>query len=101
MKKFYLMRHIDVHGNSGVGVVAEGIIFGDGTGSFTWITKHKTVTTFLKVKDLIDLHNHEGRTEIVIEGTKKNLKKFEECDNIAHDRWAEMKVKKITTKENS
>ena len=94
MKKFYLLRHEDIHNNSGTGVVAEGIIFGDGTGSYTWLTKHKTITTFVKVKDVIDLHSHNGRTDMIIEGIKKQAKKFEECDRLAHEKWMAMKSKK-------
>lgn len=94
MKRFYLLRHEDIHNNSGTGVVAEGIIFGDGTGSYTWLTKHKTVTTFVKVKDVIDLHSHNGRTDMIIEGVKKQAKVFEECDRLAHDKWQAMKSTK-------
>lgn len=68
MKRFYLLRHEDLHGHAGLGVVAEGVIFDDGTGSFTWLTPIKTVTNFWKVTEVIGLHGHEGRTEIIIEG---------------------------------
>lgn len=95
MRRFYLLRHEDVGGNSGIGVVSEGIIFGDGSGSYTWLTKHKTITTFVKVKDVMDLHGHGGKTEMVIEGVKKNAKKFDECRSIAHDKWMSMKIKKM------
>lgn len=85
MRRFYLMRHKDINGNSGIGVVAEGIVFDDGTGAFTWLTKIKTVTIFMKVSDVVALHSHNGRTEIAIEGSKK----FSKCQEIAK----EMKVK--------
>lgn len=75
MRKFYLLRHEDVHCNSGVGVVAEGVIFDDGSGAFTWLSKRKTVTVFLKAGDVAELHGHNGRTEMIIEGKKK----FIEC----------------------
>ena len=95
MKRFYLLRHEDLHGHAGTGVVAEGTIFGDGTGSFTWLTERKTVTAFLRVKDIKDLHSHEGRTEIIIEGTRGAKEKFEMCQSMAHDRWKELKRKKV------
>jgi hypothetical protein len=94
VKRFYLLRHEDINNNSGVGVVSEGIIFGDGTGSFTWLTKHKTVTVFVKVRDVINLHGHGGKTEMVIEGIKRHSKKFEECERLAHDKWLSMKSKR-------
>lgn len=78
MRKFYLLRHEDVNGYSGTGVVAEGVIFDDGTGAFTWLTPIKTVTTFWKMADIRKMHGHDGKTEVVIEGSNK--KKFEDCD---------------------
>lgn len=77
MRRFFLLRHEDVNGFSGTGVVAEGVIFDDGTGAFTWLTPMKTVTTFWKMADIRHMHGHDGKTEVVIEGTNK--KKFEEC----------------------
>lgn len=38
MKLFYLERKIDVSGTSGVGRVAQGCIFDDGTCAVRWIT---------------------------------------------------------------
>ena len=75
MRKFYLLRHEDVNGFSGTGVVAEGVIFDDGTGAFTWLTNMKTVTTFWKMSDIRRMHGHDGKTEVIIEGSKK----FQEC----------------------
>ena len=83
MKKFYLLRHQDVHGNSGIGVVAEGIIFDSGMGSFTWLSVIPTVTTFMKITDVIKLHSHGGLTEIIIEGRKSHTKKYIECQELA------------------
>lgn len=80
MRKFYLLRHEDVNGYSGTGVVAEGVIFDDGTGAFTWLTPMKTVTTFWKMADIRKMHGHDGKTEVIIEGNKK----FSECQDIAH-----------------
>ena len=94
MRKFYLFRHEDIHNNSGTGVVAEGVIFGDGTGSYTWLTKQKTVTTFVKIKDVMELHSHGGKTDIIIEGVKKQAAKFAACDALAHDKWYGMKINK-------
>ena len=88
MKKFYMLRHEDISGNSGTGVVAEGIIFDDGTGAMTWLSSIKTVTTFWKISDIKKMHGHEGKTEIIIEGAKK----FIECQE---------KVKEIKIKNKS
>lgn len=73
MKRFYLLRHEDVSGSSGVGVVAEGCVFDDGSGAFTWLSPIKTVTTFWKIGEVKKLHGHEGRTEIIMEGKDKRF----------------------------
>jgi hypothetical protein len=83
MKTFYMLRHEDIHNNSGTGVVAEGVIFDDGSGAFTWLTDIKTVTVFMKISEVKRLHGHEGRTEIVIENVKKDIKKFQMCKEMA------------------
>jgi hypothetical protein len=79
MKKFYLLRHEDVHNNSGVGVVAEGIVFDNGMASMTWLTKYKTVTTFESITVVKKLHGHDGKTQVVIEGNRKDVALFEYC----------------------
>jgi hypothetical protein len=103
MRKFYLQRHEDVSGNSGTGLVAEGVIFDDGSGAFTWLSKQKTVTVFLKVADIAKLHGHNGRTDVIIEGSKK----FNQCNAEAQDlkvkarneRKAKLKKSQNETKE--
>lgn len=79
MKTFYLLRHEDVHGNSGTGVVAEGIIFdAGGMCAMTWLTGYQTVTVFPNIKTVIHLHGHQGKTEVIVEG-RRNRKKFDAC----------------------
>jgi hypothetical protein len=76
MKCFYLVRHVDVNGLSGTGVVAEGIIFDSKMCAMTWLTEYPTVTVFPNITVVKKLHGHEGATEVIIEGKSK---KFEEC----------------------
>ncbi len=80
MKEFYLLRHEDVHNNSGTGVVAEGTIFDSGMCAMTWLSTHPTVTVFDKIVTVKELHGHDGKTEVVVEGKHD---KFEECKKIA------------------
>lgn len=91
MKKFYVLRHKDIHNNSGVGVVAEGIIFDVGGGAFTWLTEHRTVTVFDKITTIKKLHSHEGLTEIVIEGQRGKKELFDQCREMAHVRKMKLK----------
>jgi hypothetical protein len=90
MRRFYVQRHEDVNGNSGTGLVAEGVIFDDGTGAFTWLSKLKTVTVFLKIADVKQLHSHNGRTEVIIEGSKR----FETCQTEARALKAKARLEK-------
>ena len=80
MRKFFLLRHVDVHNNSGTGVVAEGVQFDNGMASMTWLTDEPTVTNFNRgIRGIKRLHGHDGKTEIIIEGDKKNAIKYEMC----------------------
>jgi hypothetical protein len=79
MKTFYLLRHDDIHGNSGTGVVAEGIIFDSGMAVMTWLSEISTVTVFRRIVDVEKLHGHEGKTEVIVEGKKQHIEKFKEC----------------------
>jgi hypothetical protein len=74
-----MLRHHEIHGNSGTGVVAEGIIFDTGDGAFTWLTPHKTVTVFDSIRTIKALHSHGDMTEIVIEGTRGKVELFDQC----------------------
>lgn len=75
MRTFNLLRDEDVTGISGTGVVAEGVIFSDGTVAMRWLKTgtarpdHRVKPTTV-IHDDIDsvagLHSHDGRTRIVI-----------------------------------
>ena len=43
MRPFWLQRVEDESGVSGVGLVAEGVLFSNGWCSLTWLTGHKSV----------------------------------------------------------
>ena len=59
MRRFNLVRTVDHTGNSGVGIVAEGVEFSDGRVAMHWTVKLKTTTVFEKIEDVMFLHNHE------------------------------------------
>lgn len=96
MKTFYLLRHDDVHGHSGLGLVAEGVIYHNGLVTLVWYSKWKTVTMFSNIKEVQDLHSHGGKTEIVVEGrrNKKDIQKFNDCINMAREKKLLLKSKK-------
>lgn len=81
MKRFYFLRHEDVNGYSGIGVVAEGVIFDFGYGAFTWLTDKKTVTVFDDMGDIDFMHGHGGKTDIILEDDDR----FKACQQAARD----------------
>jgi len=64
MRKFHLVRHVDVHGISGTGHVAEGVVFSDGTVAMRWLTATASSTFFNSVEDLLIIHGHQGATTV-------------------------------------
>lgn len=62
MRLFYLKRKADESGVSGTGIVAEGVELSNGRCVLSWLTAHHTVTIFDNVKELIEIHGHEGKT---------------------------------------
>lgn len=64
MRRFILCRDDDVSGLSGIGHVAEGVEFWDGTCAMHWRTKIRSTTVYANVRDLNAIHSHEGKTTI-------------------------------------
>lgn len=65
MRRFTLVRHADVSGVSGTGVVAEGVEFAHGWVALCWVSRLTSMTFFWSVADVERIHGHEGMTEIV------------------------------------
>ena len=66
MRRFDLVRKEDVSGVSGLGVVAEGVEFTDGTCVLRWFGKWPSSAFYSSLADLIAIHGHEGRTSVEI-----------------------------------
>jgi hypothetical protein len=68
MKAFYLLRHEDVSGVSGEGVVADGVVFDDGVTVIRWRSgrpQAQSTVVWDNVEDAIAIHGHDGKTELV------------------------------------
>jgi hypothetical protein len=65
MRLFHLLRHQDASGVSGTGVVAEGVEFSDGSICLKWTTKLNCTGLYRSVHELIAIHGHGGKTEVV------------------------------------
>lgn len=65
MRRFVLVRDVDVSGISGEGVIVWGICFPDGTCAYRWNTKWRTTTVADCVEDVENIHGHNGATRLV------------------------------------
>jgi len=66
MKRFYLQRNDDESGISGVGKVAEGVIFTNGRCSMSWLTQISSTGFYDSIEQLIHIHGHGGKTKVVM-----------------------------------
>ncbi len=65
MRRFQLIRDVDVSGVSGTGIVAEGCEMTSGKVILTWLSNLSTVEICDNAKVLEEIHGHEGSTKIV------------------------------------
>lgn len=68
MRAFKLVRNTDVSGVSGIGSVAEGVVWSDGEVTLRWLGKHPTTEDLESIDDVLFIHGHQGATEIKYEG---------------------------------
>lgn len=66
-RAFVLQRDEDVTGVSGTGIVAEGVVFRDGTVALRWTSDWPTSVVFHDrgIESVQAVHGHDGRTQIV------------------------------------
>lgn len=64
-KVFRLVRDVDVSGISGIGFVAEGIVFSDGTCAMRWELDTASTAIYSSIEDVIKIHGHHGATRVV------------------------------------
>lgn len=66
MKRFHVMRNNDISGVSGLGYVAEGIKFADGSVVVRWRVAGKPCSMEIhdNVASFIEIHGHGGATKI-------------------------------------
>jgi len=69
MRLFDLYRLEDETGVSGTGVVAQGVVFDDGTCALRWLTANRSTGLYDDVDTLTKIHGHNGRTRVVYRGS--------------------------------
>lgn len=65
MRRFKLLRHVDHSGVSGTGLVAEGVVFGDGKAVVHWRGPYASIVVWDNIEHAIEVHGHGGGTELV------------------------------------
>ena len=74
MRAFQLHRDIDTSGVSGLGVVAEGVVFETGKVVISWLTKNSSLGLYDSLEIMDAIHGHNGNTRVVwiAEGTLRS-----------------------------
>lgn len=65
MRRFTLVRIEDKTGISGVGIVAEGVVFSTGWVALTWLTSVNSLAFYPAIENVEAIHGHNGATQIV------------------------------------
>jgi len=73
VRKFVLVRDHDLSGVSGVGEVAEGVVFSDGTVALLWKSDHASTAFYASVRDVERIHGHNGCTRMVFPEEQSSL----------------------------
>ena len=55
----------DTSGISGVGNVAQGVEFDDGTCAMRWLTEYRSTAIYDNIIDLVKIHGHNGATVVI------------------------------------
>lgn len=66
-RRFHLLRHHDITGVSGVGIVAQGVQFADGVCVLRWMGDAASTVVHDSIEDVRAVHGHGGLTSIIFE----------------------------------
>ena len=64
VRDFILVRDKDVTGTSGIGIVAEGVVFSDGQTVLKWLRDPFSLGVYSSLEHLVTVHGHEGNTRV-------------------------------------
>lgn len=64
IRGFVLDRDEDISGVSGTGIIAEGVVFSDGTAVLRWTCEHTSTAIYDSVEELMAIHGHGGTTRL-------------------------------------
>jgi hypothetical protein len=63
-RRFRLMRHTDISGVSGTGLVAHGVQFPDGSVVTRWNGVIAQTSVWASLEEVVAIHGHDGATEV-------------------------------------
>lgn len=64
-KLFNLQRDEDETGISGTGIVANGVVFPDGSVAMRWATDVASTAVYASIEDVEHIHGHGGKTRVI------------------------------------
>ncbi len=67
MRTFHLVRREDVHGISGTGAVAQGVLFDTGKVAMAWLSGCPSVTVYDSLRDVVTIHGHGAHSTVVFD----------------------------------
>lgn len=74
VRPFYLLRHEDASGISGVGVVGVGCVFPNNEVVFQWASYRSSLEIHHSLENFEEIHGHGGKTEVVFGKVPDSLK---------------------------
>lgn len=77
MSEFVLQRYEDISGISGLGLVAHGCEFPDGSVALRWPGEHPSTAVWPDIRDVEAIHGHEGTTVVVYQDPARLLKSYQ------------------------
>lgn len=67
LKTFVLQRNVDISGVSGTGIVADGVLWQDGTCTIRWRGEHPSIAHWQDIEHAKQIHGHGGHTLFVFD----------------------------------
>jgi hypothetical protein len=64
MRVFVLRRNEDQSFPYGIRVVAEGVVFEDGSVVVRWLGDHRSTVVWNSLEDALAIHGHDGKTMV-------------------------------------
>jgi hypothetical protein len=99
VRTFHLNRVEDETGVSGTGIVAQGVVFDDGTCVLRWLTATPGTTVFADIEALKAVHGHGGKTQIVMSPFAKHavarVSKLQRPPRVGPRAESETKIAKV------